>query len=210
MTVQVLFYIFATICVLSALMVITSRNPVRAVLSLVLAFVSASCLWMLIEAEFLALALIVVYVGAVMVLFLFVVMMLDVDMAELKASFARYWPLAAVMGVGMIAILIWAVGPGHFGLNYFPAPQAHDANYSNVAELGMSLFTNYLYPFELAAVLLMAAMIAAITLTFRGHRSGSKAQIPSKQISVRAKDRLSIVKMAAEKPEAKNQEGDAV
>jgi len=206
--IQVLFYLFASLCVISALMVITSRNPVRAVLSLVATFVSAACLWMLIEAEFLALALIVVYVGAVMVLFLFVVMMLDIDTAELKASFVRHWPVAAVMGTGVIAILIWAVGPGHFGLNYIPSPAPHATGYSNISELGMSLFSNYLYPFELAAVLLMAAMIAAITLTFRGHRSGTKAQIPSKQVAVQAKDRLHIVKMPAEKPKfSQDQEG---
>lgn len=207
MTTQILFYIFAGICVVSGLMVITSRNPVRAVLSLVVTFVSMACIWMLMEAEFLALALIVVYVGAVMVLFLFVVMMLDIDKAEIKASFVRYWPLAAVMGIGVIAIVIWAVGPGHFSLNYFPAPAPHAADYSNVSELGMALFTNYLYPFELAAVLLLAAMIAAITLTFRGHRLGTKAQIPSKQVAVKASDRLQIVKMDVEKP--RHQEGEA-
>ncbi|MDF2691126.1 MAG: NADH:ubiquinone oxidoreductase subunit 6 [Gammaproteobacteria bacterium] len=205
MATQVLFYIFASICVISALMVITSRNPVQAVLSLVSCFVAAAALWLLIEAEFLALVLIVVYVGAVMVLFLFVVMMLDIDIAEIKASFVRYWPVAAVAGLGIIAVLVWAVGPGHFGPNYFPAPQPHSADYSNIQELGMSLFTNYLYPFELAAVILLAAMVAAITLTFRGHRSGTKSQIPSKQVAVKAQDRLRIIKMPAEKP---NQQGD--
>ncbi|MDO8954077.1 MAG: NADH-quinone oxidoreductase subunit J [Gammaproteobacteria bacterium] len=211
-TYQVLFYLFSSLCVISALMVITSRNPVRAVLSLVAAFVSAACIWMLMEAEFLALVLIVVYVGAVLVLFLFVVMMLDIEVAEIKASFVRYWPLAAVIGVGMTAIIIWAVGPGHFGLNYFPAPAPHAADYSNIQEVGMALFTNYLYPFELAAVLLLAAMIAAITLTFRGHRSGTRAQIVSKQVAVQSKDRLTIVKMAPSlKTEAPaSQEGDAL
>ncbi|MDF2529322.1 MAG: NADH:ubiquinone oxidoreductase subunit 6 [Gammaproteobacteria bacterium] len=209
MATEVLFYIFASICVISALMVITSRNPVRAVLSLVSAFVSAAALWMLIEAEFLSLVLIVVYVGAVMVLFLFVVMMLDIEVAELKASFVRYWPVAAVAGIGIIAILIWAVGPGHFGPNQFPAPAAHAVDYSNIQELGMSLFTNYLYPFELSAVILLSAMVAAITLTFRGHRSGTKSQIVSKQIAVRSKDRLTIVKMPAEQPNtASHQEGE--
>jgi NADH-quinone oxidoreductase subunit J len=205
MATEVLFYIFASICVLSALMVISSKNPVRAVLSLVSAFVSAAALWMLLEAEFLSLVLVVVYVGAVMVLFLFVVMMLDVDVAELKASFVRYWPVAVVAGAGIIAILVWAVGPGHFGPNYFPAPAPHAGDYSNIQELGMSLFSNYLYPFEIAAAILLAAMIAAITLTFRGHRPGTKSQIPSKQVAVQAKDRLTIVKMPAEKPHSEGE-----
>lgn len=207
MTQQILFYVFATIAILSALLVITSRNPIRAVLSLVLTFIAMACVWMILQVEFLALVLIVVYVGAVMVLFLFVVMMLDIDAATMKAGFVRYWPLALVIGGAVAALIIWVVGTEHFGLNQFPAPADVPADYSSIGNLGTALFTDYLYPFELAAVLLLAAMIAAIALTFRGHQRGAKSQSPAQQTAVNPKDRLRVLKMPSEsiKPSPKDE-----
>lgn len=201
MATTVLFDIFAALAVIFAFGVVTSRNPVKAVLSLVATFVATAVIWLLLEAEFLALVLIVVYVGAVMVLFLFVVMMIDVKTATREASFVRYWPLAAIVGVLMVVMLTSVLGPQHFGLNAVPAPAALPADYSNIAVLGLALFTNYVYPFELAGVLLLAAMVAAITLTHRGRQGGAKAQMPSRQVQVKAADRLTIVKMASEKPQ---------
>jgi NADH-quinone oxidoreductase subunit J len=197
---QILFYIFSTIAILSAVMVITSKHPVRAVLSLVLTFFAMACVWLILQVEFLALVLIVVYVGAVMVLFLFVVMMLDIQPETLKAGFVRYWPLAAVIGVLLAVMLIWNVGFEHFGLKEVPAPAAEPVDYSSIQNLGMALFTDYLYPFELAAALLLAAMIAAITLTFRGHHRGGKIQNIKEQLAADPKARLKIVKMPVEKP----------
>ena len=202
-TVKILFYIFSLITVLAAFSVINAKNPVRAVLSLVVAFVGAACVWMLMEVEFLALVLIVVYVGAVMVLFLFVVMMLDIDVAKQRAGFVKYWPLAAICGLLVLGMLIWAVGPKYFGLASAPPPPALPLSFSNISVLGMALFTKYVYPFELAALLLLAAMIAAITLTFRGKRKGVKKQIPSRQIAVDPKTRLRVIDMPSSKGEAK-------
>ena len=190
---SILFYIFALISVIAAGSVIISRNPVRAVLSLVVAFVSTACLWMLLEVEFLALALIVIYVGAVMVLFLFVVMMLNIGPAERRASFVPYWPAALILGILFIALLTIALGPQHFGLSQYPAPAHELANYSNIKALGMELYTDYIYPFEIAAVLLLAAMIAAIALTHRAKQVDTKTQKPSDQINTRASDRLQLI-----------------
>jgi len=178
----ILFYIFAAIVVWGALMVITSRNPVRAVLSLVMTFVGAAAIWMLMQVEFLSLVLIVVYVGAVMVLFLFVVMMIDVKTAVLEAKLVRYWPVAAIVGAGVIFMLVSMVSPVHYGLDKVAAPAPHLASYSNIKALGNVLFTRFLYPFEIAAMILLAAMVAAITLTFRGRRPGVKGMSPNKQI----------------------------
>ncbi|MEJ2309592.1 MAG: NADH-quinone oxidoreductase subunit J [Gammaproteobacteria bacterium] len=191
------FYVFAAILVFAATMVITRRNPVHSVLFLVLAFFNAAGLWMLLQAEFLAITLVLVYVGAVMVLFLFVVMMLDIEVAELRASFIRYMPLGILIGVLMIVELLMVVGPQHFGLDKFAAPVRHGADYSNTKELGEMLYTNYLYPFEIAAVILLVAIVAAISLTLR-RRPDTKYLDPATQVVVKKKDRLRIVKMEAE------------
>ncbi|MDX1344878.1 MAG: NADH-quinone oxidoreductase subunit J [Sedimenticolaceae bacterium] len=191
------FYVFAAVLVFSATMVITRRNPVHSVLFLVLAFFNAAGLWMLLEAEFLAITLVLVYVGAVMVLFLFVVMMLDIEIAELRASFIRYMPIGILIGLLMIVELLLVVGPQHFGLDKYAAPARHAADYSNTKELGEMLYTNYLYPFEIAAVILLVAIVAAISLTLR-RRPETRYQDPSRQVVVKKKDRLKIVKMEAE------------
>ena len=191
------FYVFAAVLVFSATMVITRRNPVHSVLFLVLAFFNAAGLWMLLEAEFLAITLVLVYVGAVMVLFLFVVMMLDIEIAELRASFIKYMPIGILIGLLMIVELLLVVGPKHFGLDKYAAPARHAADYSNTKELGEMLYTNYLYPFEIAAVILLVAIVAAISLTLR-RRPETRYQDPSSQVVVKKKDRLKIVKMEAE------------
>lgn len=191
------FYVFAAVLVFSAIMVITRRNPVHSVLFLVLAFFNAAGLWMLLEAEFLAITLVLVYVGAVMVLFLFVVMMLDIEVAELRASFIKYMPIGVLIGLLMIVELLLVVGPEHFGLDKYAAPAKHAADYSNTKELGEMLYTNYLYPFEIAAVILLVAIVAAISLTLR-RRPETRYQDPASQVVVKKKDRLKIVKMEAE------------
>jgi len=191
------FYVFAAVLVFSAIMVITRRNPVHSVLFLVLAFFNAAGLWMLLEAEFLAITLVLVYVGAVMVLFLFVVMMLDIEIAELRASFIKYMPIGVLIGLLMIVELLLVVGPEHFGLDKYAAPAKHAADYSNTKELGEMLYTNYLYPFEIAAVILLVAIVAAISLTLR-RRPETRYQDPASQVVVKKKDRLKIVKMEAE------------
>lgn len=195
MTLTVLFYVFALLALISGFSVIIARNPVRSVLSLVFCFFFTAVLWLLMEAEFLALVLIVVYVGAVMVLFLFVVMMLDIQVASRKASFVAYWPLAAVCGALILIMLIWALGSQDPLIFHMTPPTPHAANYSNLSEVGLAIFKNHLYPFELAAVLLLAAMISAIALTHRGRRTGAKMQNPAAQVQVKAKDRLQIIKM---------------
>lgn len=195
---QILFYIFATMVVISATMVITVRNPVRAVLFLVLTFFCSSAIWLLLEAEFLAIVLVLVYVGAVMVLFLFVVMMLDINIARLREGFTRYLPIGAVVVVMMAVMLGMLVGPEYFGLDKFSEPARHGADYNNTRELGMVLYTVYVYPFEIAAVILLVAIIAAISLTLR-RRPQTKYQDPDQQIAVERDDRIRIVKMDSEK-----------
>jgi NADH-quinone oxidoreductase subunit J len=198
MLVQVLFYIFGTILVLGALGVIISRNPVYSALALVLCFITSAAIWLLIEAEFLAVVLVLVYVGAVMVLFLFVVMMLDINLAEIRSGFARYawlgWLTALAVIVEIVGV-IWVRGVG-IDVSKSPAPTSQD--YSNTLELGQVMYTKYAYPFELAAVLLLVAIVAAISLTLR-RRPGLKVQDISKQVAVQAKDRIRIVKMDPEK-----------
>jgi NADH-quinone oxidoreductase subunit J len=197
--VEILFYIFGTILVASALGLIVARNPVYSALLLVLCFVTSAAIWLLLEAEFLAIVLVLVYVGAVMVLFLFVVMMLDIDLVELRAGFTRFawlgW-LTALAVIFEIVGVVWARG----GLGVDATKSASDlpANYSNTLELGRVLYTKYVYPFELAAILLLVAIVAAISLTMRA-RAGHKVQDISKQVAVRAADRIRIVKMEAEK-----------
>src|SRR5579864_2429400 len=198
MLIQGLFYVFATILVLAALGVITSRNPVYSALALVVCFVTSAAIWLLIEAEFLAVVLVLVYVGAVMVLFLFVVMMLDVNLAELRQGFTRFawlgWLTALAVIVEIVGV-IWV--RGGLGIDASHGGEPTSATYSNTLELGRVLYTRYAYPLELAAMLLLVAIIAAITLTMR-RRPGYKQQDISAQVAVRAEDRLRLVKMDAE------------
>jgi len=191
---QVLFYVFAAILVFSSGAVVTVRNPMFAALFLVLAFFTSAALWLMLEAEFLAMTLVLVYVGAVMVLFLFVVMMLDINLAVLKEGFIKYLPVGILVGVVVLIEIGLVVGPANFGLDKFPDPAGHAADYSNTKELGRILYTEYMYPFEIAAVILLVAIIAAISLT---HRKGRQTKYikPEDQVTVRKKDRLRIVKM---------------
>jgi NADH-quinone oxidoreductase subunit J len=201
MLVEILFYAFATVLVASALGVIVSRNPVHSALSLVLCFFTSAAIWLLIEAEFLAVVLVRVYVGAVMVLFLFVVMMLDINTEELRSGFTRYAWLGWITAAVVIAEIVGVVTAKGLGLDMTKGATPLPANYSNTTELGTVLYTKYAYPFELAAVLLLVAIVAAIALTMR-KRPGHKVQDISAQTAVRAKDRIRIVKMAAERPQA--------
>ncbi|CAD7848157.1 MAG: NADH-ubiquinone oxidoreductase chain J (EC 1.6.5.3) [Olavius algarvensis Gamma 1 endosymbiont] len=195
---KILFYVFGSIAVVAAGMVVTRRNPVHAVLYLVLAFVASAGLWMLLEAEFLAIALVLVYVGAVMVLFLFVVMMLDIDVAVMRAQFIRYLPLGLLIAVVMLVEIFLVVGPDTFGLEQFAKPPAQPADYSNTSELGKVLYTVYMYPFEIAAVILLVAIVAAIRLTLR-RRPDTKYEDPSRQVRVKkGPDRIQVVKVPAE------------
>jgi len=199
MLIQGLFYLFAAILVLAALGVITSRNPVYSALALVLCFVTSAAIWLLVEAEFLAVVLVLVYVGAVMVLFLFVVMMLDVDYVALREGFTRFAWLGWITAGAVIAEIVgvvWARGGLGIDASHGGTPQP--ASYSNTLELGTVLYTRYAYPLELAAMLLLVAIIAAIALTLR-RRPGYKQQDIAAQVAVRAKDRLRLVKMDAEK-----------
>jgi len=197
---KLLFWIFAAIVVYAALRVITVRNPVHAVLHLVLAFVTSACLWLLLEAEFLALTLVLVYVGAVMVLFLFVVMMLDVDLAALREGFARYLPVALPVAVLMLVELILVASLSIFGPDAVPPPAPQTADYSNTRALGNVLYTDYVYPFEIAAVILLVAIVAAIALTLR-RRAGVRYVDPAQQVRVRREDRVRLVKLKAEREE---------
>ena len=194
----ILFFIFATVLVCAALGVILARNPVHCALLLVLCFFNSAVIWLLLDAEFLAIVLVLVYVGAVMVLFLFVVMMLDINLAELREGLAKYWPLAvAVAGFVVFAIINIIVVKNLGGMSVRAAP-ALAANYSNTRELGTALFTRYAYPAQIAAVILLVASVAAIVLTLR-RRPGGKPQNIALQVAARAKDRVRIVKMASEK-----------
>ena len=193
----IIFYFFAAVLVFAAGMVITVRNPVFAALFLVLAFFTSAAIWILLEAEFLALTLVLVYVGAVMVLFLFVVMMLDINLTVLKEGFARYLPVGVVVAVLMIIQLATVVGTKHFGLEQVAAPAGLPADYSNTKELGRILYTVYLYPFEIASVILLVAIIAAIALTLRKRRERDLMP-PEKQVAVKRKDRVRLIKMKAE------------
>jgi len=168
---EIVFYFFASILVASAVLVVTLRNPVFCALALVLAFFTCAALWILLEAEFLALTLMLVYVGAVMVLFLFVVMMLDINLAVLREGFARYLPFGLVVAIIMAIQLAIIVGPEQFGLEKMTSPVPHAEGYSNTKEIGSVLYTEYLYPFEIASVILLVAIIAAIALTLRRRRS---------------------------------------
>jgi NADH-quinone oxidoreductase subunit J len=189
------FYMFAALSVFAGLRVITARNPVHAALFLVLAFCSMAGIWMLLEAEFLAITLVLVYVGAVMVLFLFVVMMLDVDLVQLREGFWRWFPFGVLLAAVMVGEMIWVLGDRRTAET--AGAIHHAANYSNVKELGRLIYTDYVYPFELAAVLLLVAIVAAIALTLR-RRKDSKSQIVSEQVAVKKADRLRIVQVPSE------------
>ncbi len=191
-----IFYFLATILVLAGLRVITARNPVHAALFLVLAFFTAAGLWMLLEAEFLAITLVLVYVGAVMVLFLFVVMMLDINLEQLREGFWDYLPLAGFVAAMLMVEMALILGSRHFGLEVMGTPAPHPADYSNTKELGRLIYTDYVYAFELAAVILLVAIVAAIALTLR-RRKDSKYIDPAEQVKVKRNDRLRIVKMQA-------------
>ncbi len=189
-----IFYVLAAILLLASLRVITTRNPVHAALFLVLAFFTASGIWLLLQAEFLAIALVLVYVGAVMVLFLFVVMMLDINLDKLREGFWEYLPMAGFIGVLMAAEMVMILAG-----KYFVSTEGitRVAVSSNTAEIGRIMYTDYFLPFELASVVLLVAIVAAITLTLRD-RQESKSMDPSEQVKVRKQDRMRIVKMQSE------------
>lgn len=189
---QIIFYVFTVILIASATMVITAKNPVKAVLFLVVAFFASAVLWMLLQAEFLSLVLLFVYVGAVMTLFLFVVMMLNIDHSESKSGFVRYYPFGFLALVILVGTALYAFSGKHWaGANTLPTH--YGADYSNVVAMGDLLFTQYLFPFELAAVLLLVGMISAIVLAFHGKKPDTKSQLISTQLAANKKDRLRIV-----------------
>ncbi len=192
-----LFYVFALILLFAAVRVITVRNPVHAALFLVLAFFTSAALWLLLEAEFLAITLVLVYVGAVMVLFLFVVMMLDINVAPVREGFIKYLPVGAAVALIIFIEMALIVGSGYFGAEQYDLVR-QAADYSNTRELGSVLYTFYVYPFEIAAVILLVAIIAAIALTMR-RREGTKFQDPAQQVRVSRDDRVRVVRMAPEK-----------
>lgn len=190
---DVVFYTLAVILLFAGLRVITTRNPVHAALFLVLAFFTAAGIWLLLEAEFLAIALVLVYVGAVMVLFLFVVMMLDINIDKLREGFWEYLPMAGTIGLLMAVEMVMVLGGKYFGAT---RAVSKPADYSNTAEIGRVLYTEYLLPFELASVVLLVAIVAAIVLTLRD-RKDSKSMNPADQVLVKKQDRIRIVKMGA-------------
>ncbi|MBI4203564.1 MAG: NADH-quinone oxidoreductase subunit J [Betaproteobacteria bacterium] len=204
-----MFYFFAAILLFAALRVITARNPVHAALFLVLAFFTSAAIWILLQAEFLAIALVLVYVGAVMVLFLFVVMMLDINLARLREGFWNYLPLGAFVALLLVAEMALVLLGGYFGLTGSPPPPPLPEGYSNTKELGRLIYTEYVYPFEIAAVILLVAIVAAIALTLR-RRKRTKYQDPAQQIGVRREERVRLVSMRAERTgEEKGERGEA-
>jgi NADH-quinone oxidoreductase subunit J len=199
---QIIFYILSFWFIASSLAMIFARNAAKAVLFLVLGFFSAASIWILLEAEFLAITLILVYVGAVMVLFLFVIKMLNIDKSTLHAKFAGYLPLGLIVALIIIAEMTLVLGGAQFGLEVMPSPERHGADYSNITELALQLYTTYVYPFELAAVLLLIAIIAAITLVHK-KKINRKKQSISEQVNVKAKDRIRIVSISSPTKENK-------
>jgi NADH-quinone oxidoreductase subunit J len=194
----ILFFIFASVLVCAALGVILSRNPVYSALLLVLCFFNAAVIWVLLDAEFLGIVLVLVYVGAVMVLFLFVVMMLDINIEQLRKEFVGYWPLTVAVAGFVVFAMINVIVVRHLGGSALKSAPELPVDYSNTRALGVELFTRYAYPAQIAALILLVASIAAIVLTLR-QRKGAKPQDIAKQVAVRAKDRVRIVKMAGEK-----------
>ena len=193
-----LFYVFATVLVGSAVGVVLSRNPVRAALFLVLAFFESAVLWLLMDAEFLGLVLVLVYVGAVMVLFLFVIMMLDINVAQLREGFTRHAPLGALVAGLMIAEIVYVVWTRHLGLSLPTSAPPLPEHYSNTHLLGQVLYTDYMLPFQLAAIVLLIAIVAAIALTLR-HRAGFKKQDIGAQVARRREDAVRVVRVETEK-----------
>ena len=191
-----IFYLFAVATVVSATAVVTVKNPVHAALSLVLTFFTSAVIWLSLEAEFLAISLVLVYVGAVMVLFIFVVMMLDINVARLREGFVRYLPLGLLVAGIMLLLMLTVVTSDVFVLEAGSEPVAKAADYSNTKALGSVLYTEHVFAFEIAAVILLVAIIAAISLTLR-KRPRTKYQNPTEQMKVRKEDRLRIVKMPA-------------
>jgi NADH-quinone oxidoreductase subunit J len=191
------FYFFSTILLFAGLRVITARNPVHAALNLVLAFFTAAGLWILLEAEFLAITLVLVYVGAVMVLFLFVVMMLDINLDKLREGFWDYLPLAVPVVVLLMLEMAVVLGGKYFALSAMPNPAARPEGYSNTKELGRLLYTDYVYPFEIASVILLVAIVAAIALTMR-KRKDTKYTSPARQVRVKRSERVRLVNMRSE------------
>ncbi len=195
-----LFFAFAGVVIASALGVVASKNPVHSVLFLVLTFFSCSAIWLMLEAEFLAITLVLVYVGAVMVLFLFVVMMLDINIAKMREGFVGYLPVGILFALLMLAVMIYVVGPvgpDVMGIPSLDKAVKHAADYSNTEALGEILYTDYVLAFEIAAVILLVAIIAAITLTLR-KRPKTKYQTPANQIKVKRNDRLKIIESDSE------------
>ncbi len=195
---EFVFYFLSAVLIVSAVAIITARNPVHAVLCMVLCFFTTAGLWLLLQAEFLAIVLVLVYVGAVMVLFLFVVMMLDINLARLRAGFWSYLPLGAFVALLLVAEMVIVLGGRYAGFYDAPSPPPLAAGYSNTKELGRLVYTEYVYPFEIAGVILLVAIVAAIALTLRG-RKPSKYIDPARQISVRREDRVRIVSMPSER-----------
>ncbi len=195
-----IFYTFGAVLLGAGIGVITARNPVHSAMFLVLAFVTSAFIWMLLEAEFLAIVLVLVYVGAVMVLFLFVVMMLDVKIEQARAGFTRYAPLGIAVVLFIVAMLGIVVWDRTQEMNFLQAPARAAADYSNTEALGELLYTQYVYPFELAAVILLVAIVAAIALTMR-RRPGLKVQDVGRQVVVRREDRVRLVNIESEKGE---------
>ncbi len=192
------FWVFSLVLIGAAIGVITTRNPVQAALFLVLAFFNSAIIWMLMEAEFLSITLVLVYVGAVMVLFLFVVMMLDINSLPQREGFTRYLPLGGLIVTAIVVQMIFLIRVRWFSAENYPSPTPRGADYSNTAELGLAIYTDYILQFEIAAVILLVAIIAAIALTMR-RRPDTKYQSPSEQVQVKKEDRLRIVSMDSEK-----------
>jgi NADH-quinone oxidoreductase subunit J len=199
---SIVFYFLAAILLLSGLRVVTAKNPVHSALALVLAFFTAAGIWILLEAEFLAITLVLVYVGAVMVLFIFVIMMLDINIEEIRKGFWKHLPLAGLVAGLMVVEMVVVLGHDRFGLS---APAAKPAGYSNTRELGLLLYTNYVYAFELAAVILLVAIVAAIALTLRRHPN-RKIVDPGWQAKQTAKGRIRMVNLKPQRPEPKGDE----
>ena len=195
---QILFYVFASVAVIAAIRVVTVRNPVHAALFLVLTFFSTALVWILMEAEFLGIVLLLVYVGAVMVLFLFVVMMLDVNIAPLREGFIKNLPVGVFVALVMIIELALILGPASFGLDIYPAPEPAAADTGNTLAIGQVLYTKFVYPFEIAAFILLVAIVAAIALAHR-RRPGVHYQDIDAQVRVRAEDRVRIAELDADK-----------
>lgn len=193
-----IFYPAAIMLIGAALAVITVRNPVHAALLLVVCFFASAVLWLLLEAEFLGIALVLVYVGAVMVLFLFVVMMLDINISILREGFTRYAPLAALVALFMAGMLVWVIWGKQLGVEFFAKPEPRAADYSNTTAIGEVMYTEYVYPFEIAAIILLVGIIAAIALTLR-RRTGTRHQDPAEQVKVRRNDRVRLVNVPSEK-----------